>query len=270
MNESLKATTSVVALLAGLREVMPIQFVTTDLTGKRVGTIIVDTNNGFCTVGAGNLAPKAPDARIDQMIDQTDRLARRLTGLKQPVLYVGDEHPMGQKESNYPSHCEEGTGEELLVPELAWLYAEPLATIVDKMCNDAFVGAMRKVGDSNTFTNEVIDWINNNKLEAVIIVGICTDICVMDFVLSLISARNQGLLPTLVDIIVYEPACATYDLPIETVRYLRKNDIVKDMPDTQAHPREIAHHTGLWNMQGRGAIIANQLILPDGTPFYCA
>ena len=44
-------------------------------------------------------------------------------------------------------------------------------------------------------------------------VGICTDICVMDFVLTLLSARNHGLLGVLENVYVDASACATYDLP---------------------------------------------------------
>ena len=44
-------------------------------------------------------------------------------------------------------------------------------------------------------------------------VGICTDICVMDFVVTALSARNHGIMEPLEDIFVYSKACATYDLP---------------------------------------------------------
>ena len=51
-------------------------------------------------------------------------------------------------------------------------------------------------------------------------VGICTDICVTDLVLTLLSARNHNLMPQLVDIFVRESACAIYDLPSEQVKAL--------------------------------------------------
>jgi nicotinamidase-related amidase len=47
----------------------------------------------------------------------------------------------------------------------------------------------------------------------VLVVGICTDICVLDFVTSLLSARNHGILDPLKEVLVYSEACSTYDLP---------------------------------------------------------
>lgn len=48
--------------------------------------------------------------------------------------------------------------------------------------------------------------------------GICTDICVLDFVSSTLSARNRRFLTPLEDVIVYSRACATYDLPVHVAR----------------------------------------------------
>lgn len=48
----------------------------------------------------------------------------------------------------------------------------------------------------------------------ILVVGICTDICVLDFVCSTLSARNRRFLAPLEDVIVYSHGCATYDLPV--------------------------------------------------------
>lgn len=48
-----------------------------------------------------------------------------------------------------------------------------------------------------------------------LVVGICTDICVLDFVLAILSARNHDMLPPLQHVFVYSKACATYDLPLQ-------------------------------------------------------
>jgi hypothetical protein len=55
------------------------------------------------------------------------------------------------------------------------------------------------------------------------------------------------------EIVVYEPGCATYDLPLATTRSL-------GLPDTAAHPQAVAHHIGLYLMQASGAIIADELV----------
>ncbi len=97
-----------------------------------------------------------------------------------------------------------------------------------------------------------MDWVTAHRLRSVVAVGICTDICVMDFVLTMLSARNHGLMPTLKDIVVLEPACATYDLPRAAAEGL-------GLPATSAHPQTATHHLGLYFMASRGAVIASSL-----------
>jgi hypothetical protein len=71
----------------------------------------------------------------------------------------------------------------------------------------------------------------------------------MDFVLTMLSARNHEVTPTLKDIVVYEKATATYDLP-------RAAAESQGMPATLAHPQALTHHLGLYFMASRGAILA--------------
>src|SRR3546814_18028411 len=80
-----------------------------------------------------------------------------------------------------------------------WLGDDPHATLVRKDCINGFVGAIRPDG-----SNAVVDWVNANKLQRLVVVGICTDICVMDFVLTLLSARNQDLMPSMKDVSVQD------------------------------------------------------------------
>lgn len=62
----------------------------------------------------------------------------------------------------------------------------------------------------------------------ILVVGICTDICVLDFVCSALSARNRGLLTPLKDVIVYSGGCATFDLPLH---------VASGIPGALAHPQ---------------------------------
>ena len=235
-------------LLTGLRQQMPIAPGTYDLGSGNPGLIIVDEVNGFATVGAGNLAPPAPNEQVSRMVAETDRLARAFAGTDRPILAFLDTHVPGKAEPPYPPHCEAGTGEENLVPELEWLSESPAATLVRKDCINGFVGAIRPDG-----SNAVVDWANTHQLHTLVAVGICTDICVMDFVLTLLSARNHGLMPSLKDIVVYEPGCATYDLPGEVAASL-------DLAPTAAHPQAATHHLGLYFMASRGAVLAGELV----------
>jgi nicotinamidase-related amidase len=239
-----------------LRAELPIQLQAYPLAGRTVGLVIVDVINGFCTVGAGSLAPPEPDPQIVRMVGETDRLARRFAADKRAMMVFLDSHEPGKPEPPYPLHCEHGTAEENLVPELTWLEDCGCATLLRKDCIDGFVGGIEASfmgGGHGQHHNKVVDWINSHRLETVIAVGICTDICVMDFVLTLLSARNHGLMPTLADIVVYEPATATYDLPLAATAAL-------GLPPTAAHPKAATHHMGLYFMASRGALLAAELI----------
>ncbi|UEM19326.1 isochorismatase family protein [Skermanella mucosa] len=226
---------------------LPIALNRFDPASKPTGLVIVDEVHGFCTVGCGPLAPAAPNAQVARMVAETVGLARRFESEGWPTLAFLDTHIPGKPEPPYPPHCEIGTGQENLVGELEWLVDSPTATLIRKDCINGFVGAIEQDG-----RNRLLDWITGNRLKAVLAVGICTDICVMDFVLTLLSARNHGMAGDLEDIVVYEPGCATYDLPLAVARDL-------GLPDTAAHPQAETHHMGLYAMASRGAVLAGEL-----------
>ncbi len=242
------------ALREQLQTELPVSLVPYAVPAGATGLVIVDEINGFCTVGAGSLAPPAPDAQVSRMVDETVRLARRFVAQRWPVLAFVDTHEPGKPEPPYPLHCEAGSGEDQLVPELAWLEQEPDVTILRKDCINGFVGGIEPIyhGTHGTSRNRVVDWVNAHRLRSIVVTGICTDICVMDFVLTMLSARNHGLMTTLEDIVVLEPATATYDLPREVAARL-------GLPATAAHPKLPAQHMGLYFMAARGAVLAGEL-----------
>src|SRR3546814_20296646 len=104
------------------------------LGGEPTGLVIVDEVNGFATVGAGNLAPPKANPQVAAMVEETARLARGFSGQGWPILAFLDTHVPGKPEPPYPPHCEAGTGEEDLVPELNWLGDDPHAPMVRKDC----------------------------------------------------------------------------------------------------------------------------------------
>jgi nicotinamidase-related amidase len=171
------------------------------------------------------------------------------------VLAFLDTHEPGKPEPPYPPHCERGTGEENLVPALAWLEDCGCATLLRKDCINGFVGGIEPIhhGAHGACRNKVVDWVTAHRLRSMVAMGICTDICVMDFVLTLLSARNHGLMPTLGDLVVLEPATATYDLPLAVAGEL-------GLPPTAAHPKAETHHMGLYFMAARGARLASALV----------
>lgn len=242
-------------VLMALRAALPVKALEDVIIGPRAGLLVVDEINGFCTPGAGNLAPPpgAMPPAIATMIERTNGLARAFAASGRKILAFVDTHVPGREEPPYPPHCETGSNEDELVPDLAWLNDEPAATVVRKDVINGFIGSIAKDG-----SNALVDWINDNRLETVVVVGICTDICSSDLVTTLLSARNHHfadhsrLLPTLVEIVVLDEGNATYDLPGTVARDL-------GLPETATHPAGLAHHIGLWTMQSRGATIAASL-----------
>ncbi|KAK4795953.1 hypothetical protein SAY86_028279 [Trapa natans] len=210
------------------------------------GLIIVDVVNGFCTVGAGQMAPSEPNEQIAEMVDEVAKLARAFCEKKWPVFAFLDSHHPDIPEHPYPPHCIIGTDEAELVPELKWLEKDPSVTLRRKDCINGFIGCMEKDG-SNVF----VDWVKNYQIKSVLVVGICTDICVLDFVCSALSARNRGILPPLENVIVYSRGCATYDLPVH---------VAQASEDLIAHPQDVTHHVGLYIARGRGAKVASEII----------
>lgn len=229
-----------------LREHLPVEQESVVLSGDvKTGLVLVDVVNGFCTVGAGNLAPRQPNKQIQEMVKESERVARVFCEKNWPVFAFLDSHHPDVPEHPYPPHCIIGTDEAKLVPALEWLENEPNATLRPKDCIDGFLGSMEKDG-SNVF----VDWVKSNQIQVILVVGICTDICILDFVCSTMSARNRGLLAPLEGVIVYSRACATFDIPV---------DVAKEDKDLTAHPQDLMHHVGLYIAKGRGAKVASEV-----------
>ncbi|KAL0381682.1 UNVERIFIED_CONTAM: Nicotinamidase 1 [Sesamum angustifolium] len=229
-----------------LRNELPVEQEILHLSGEvKTGLVLVDIVNGFCTVGSGNLAPQAPDKQIAGMVDESVKLAREFCQRNWPIYALLDSHHPDVPEPPYPPHCIAGSNESKLVPALQWLENEPNVTLRCKDCIDGFLGSLEKDG-SNVFVN----WVKANKIKSILVVGICTDICVLDFVCSALSARNRGLLSPLEDVVVYSHGCATFDLPIHVARNIK---------GALAHPQDLMHHIGLYMAKGRGAKVVSEV-----------
>jgi nicotinamidase-related amidase len=68
----------------------------------------------------------------------------------------------------------------------------------------------------------------------ILVLGICTDICVLDFASSALAARNIGRVPPLQDVVVYSEGCATYNLPVE---------VAMDVKGAVAHPQVVNYRS---------------------------
>jgi nicotinamidase-related amidase len=257
-------------LLMELVSALPVPAQTYDISSlsnqDKVELVIVDAVKGFTTSGA----MADPDA-MQPMVETIDRLSMRLLrtlGRGLHVTFFRDCHYPDIPEPPYPPHCCMDTQEWEIDDRLKWLATlEGVSTTIDKDCIDGLVGSLR-VGERDRgnydipYRSHFLQHMLERKPKAVIVVGDCTDICVSDFVVSLLSARNHGLLTsyderlqqeqyieaiTSLDICVYEPGCATYDYDPE------------DTAGMPRHPRRIAHHVGLWTMASRGAKILSEI-----------
>ncbi|KAK8958180.1 hypothetical protein KSP40_PGU006215 [Platanthera guangdongensis] len=234
-----------------LREVIPLEAeddflpATERRRGRIVGLVLVDIVNGFCTVGAGDLAPSEPNKQISTMVNEASRLAKAFCEKNWPVFAFLDAHHGDKPEPPYPPHCIIGSGEENFVPALQWLEKDPNVTLKHKDCIDGFICSMETDG-----SNQFSDWVKSNDINVVLVVGICTDICVLDFTCSILSARNTGRIPPLEDVVVYSNGCATYDLPLHVARNIK---------GALPHPQALFHYMGLCMAKGRGARIVNNV-----------
>jgi nicotinamidase-related amidase len=254
------------SLMANLKALMPISIQGEYCIDEDefAALFVVDVLKGFCLAGCGPLAPPAPDAVVDSVISWAHMTARRFDRATEKFIVVCREcHVPNRLELPFPRHCERDSIEAQLVDKLAWL-EESADLHVSKECFNSWIGAETIEACGVSFgameasvprrTNIIESFINDNKIRVAVVVGVCTDICDLQLVQSLLSARNAGLLPTLRDVVVEVPSCTTYDLPLEVCRAL-------DLPESAAHPREPFHHIGLNLMMQSGAILADNILL---------
>jgi len=226
-----------------LSELLPVETAEVPLGDAPVGLVIVDAGVAFTR--EGNLAD--PEHMVP-MVRTISELARRLQDRAHMLCFL-DTHHADIPEPPYPPHGIIGTGEENIDPELEWLL--PQATVIRKDCINGFVGAIDRDTGENAFTA----WVKERRIRTLVVVGDCTDICVSDFVVSTLSARNHGLLTdarpdqdrdayveaiTTTRVVVYTPGCETFHAP-------------------GFHDRPTTHHVGLWTMASRGALLAHAL-----------
>lgn len=233
-------------IIEGLKHHMPLNITAkVDLRGKKVGLAAIDLIKAFCQVGAGNLAPVAPDAVIDNVIEGTKEEINKVLDAEGKVLFINDCHTT--PEHPYPPHAQNGSGEEELVDDLVGFEFVEGVKILKKNCVNALIADKKGI----------VRFIEDNGIETLVVRGDCTDICVMEFVLSLMSARNDNpnfLMPTLKEVVVDVNGVFTYNLPREVAESI-------GLPAFAAHPREIAHYMGLYLMGKAGAILAEEVVL---------
>ena len=165
-----------------------------DLKNVKELLVVVDMVNGFVRTGAMS------SSNIEHIVPEVEKLAKEFSaGEDKQVAFVRDTHEMDAREfKRYPVHCVNGTIEAENIDELKKY--EGGAIIHEKNSTAA-------IYPSNLLVN--IDKME--KLEKVVIVGCCTDICVMNFAIPLQNYFDQENRD--VEIVVPTNAVETYDAP---------------------------------------------------------
>lgn len=144
---------------------------------------VVDMVNGFVKEGSMH------DSHIMQIVE----CIKNECETHEHRLFIADTHEEDAIEfKSFPKHCVKNTSEAEIIDEL-----KPYVTeILEK-------------NSTNTF--HVLDKQILKKYDSFKIVGCCSDICVMQFALSLKTYLNQEDMPQ--QVIVVKEGIATYDAP---------------------------------------------------------
>lgn len=145
--------------------------------------IVVDMINGF--VKEGEMA----DKYIGHIISANIELLEQFKKENQPIWFIRDCHKLGCKEfDTFPIHCVEETKESEIIDELK-PYTEG-------------ANVYKKNSTCAMYAPNFMKDINKLKyLKRIIIIGCCTDICVMNLALTLknyfdqIDQRTEIIIP---------------------------------------------------------------------------
>lgn len=155
--------------------------------------IIVDMINGFVKEGA------LADTFIQHTILEQIKLIEETLLKKEGLMFIQDSHPKESAEfKRYPEHCVEGTYESEVIAELK-KYQE-------------YALNYKKNSTSTIFAPNFMKDIEKMKeLKQIVIVGCCTDICVMNLAIPLQNYFDQYNKE--INIIIPENAVETYNAP---------------------------------------------------------
>lgn len=184
------------------------------LTPNETAIIIVDMINGFAKAGA------LSSPRVEALINPLEALMKTSAGIKK--VFLCDRHPEGTAEfESYLPHAIEGTEEALIVEELYALSDEHSSVIFKNSTNGMMSKAMQHYVSAHEA--QIKNWV---------VVGDCTDICILQFALSLKTYFNEINLKR--EVIVPVNLVDTYELAVTN------------------HHAELVNTFALFNLQQNG------------------
>lgn len=163
----------------------------TDITRIKGMILVVDEINGFLRDGI------LADEKNMVVVSGTKKLIRRKIPVGWEVRFLCDNHTKEDPELQIlPEHCMRGTEEVKVVDEL-FEFVTP-ENYIPKPGHDGFYG---------TNLEEIIKQKNPEK---VVVVGVCTDICVL---YTIIGLRNIKLPNMDYEVIVPKDCVRAFDIP---------------------------------------------------------
>jgi nicotinamidase-related amidase len=168
---------------------------------KSAAFIVVDMINGFAREGA------LKSERVENLIPEIERLSRACDKMGITKIAFYDCHGEDSPEfAAYPPHCLRGTHESELVDELKE------------------VGGFKLIGKNSTngfIEDDFQAWLADNKfINKFILVGDCTDICILQFALSLMAYGN--MMNKTFEIVVPVNCVDTFDLGIHNAEFMNE------------------------------------------------
>jgi nicotinamidase-related amidase len=163
-----------------------------DFLDGKTALVIVDMVNGFLTQGT------MASPRCAAVLPAVEALLQFSAENALACIAFADCHTPGCTEfSTFPPHCISGTAEAEIAPSLCKIGG--FLRIEKNSTNGFLVPAFQEFLQSHP------------SLTRIIVCGVCTDICVMQFALSLKAFCNQ--INRTMEVLVPENTVATYDAP---------------------------------------------------------
>ena len=169
-----------------------------EIPAEGTAMVIVDAVNGFIREGAMS------SKRIESIIPNIVSLMKKCKEKNIPIAAFADCH--GEKCAefeSFPPHCIKGTSESEIVDEIK---AEGGYKLIEKNSTNGF------------HEKQFIDCLEANGKSRFIVTGDCTDICVLQFCLSLKTYFTQRNLQS--EIIIPLNCVETYDAPYHEAGFM--------------------------------------------------
>jgi len=200
----------------------------------RAAVFSVDMTVGFCKQGA--LASERVGALAKPIADLFQRA--RSHGIRHFVLLQDTHSPDAPEFGAFPPHCVRGTEEARTIPELAGLPFARDFTIIEKNSLHPAI---------NTDFDPWLD--GHQELQAALVVGNCTDLCVYQTAMHL-RLRANALDRPGIRVIVPSDGVDTYELPEDVAR----------ASGIMAHPGGFFHQVFLYHLALNGVQVVRTIL----------